>query len=72
VRAATDNYTVGSEFCAEQRSNWKEVPLVPAYIVLNGRFFDPDRTAIRWYVERIQPPLAAALGDGTAALLSSA
>jgi len=32
---------------------------VPAYILLNGRYFDPDRTAMRAYTEQVQPTLAA-------------
>ena len=32
---------------------------MPAYILLNGRYFNPDRTAMRAYVERAPTVLAA-------------
>jgi uncharacterized protein (DUF1330 family) len=36
---------------------------VPAYIVLNGRYFDPDRTAMQAYTARVRPTMAAYGGD---------
>ena len=36
---------------------------MPAYIILNGRYFNPDRTAMRYYSAHVQPT-AAAYGGG--------
>lgn len=32
---------------------------MPADTLLQGRYFDPDHTAMQTYVERVQPTLAA-------------
>jgi uncharacterized protein (DUF1330 family) len=31
---------------------------VTAYILLNGRYFNPDRTEMRYYVDHVQPTMA--------------
>ena len=36
---------------------------MPAYIVLNGRYFDPDRTAMQSYAAQVRPTMAAYGGD---------